>query len=227
MTENATKKDKPLNVYQRLQKARVELQKMNIKKSGKNEYAKFSYFELADFIPPVNEIFLNLGLSSNFSIEGNTATLCITNTDNLEEFVLFTSPIADAQLKGCTPIQSIGAVHTYMKRYLFLNALEITAEDYIDKNVGNLKPEKSENKEDRYDPKIVLFNKLKNAGLTHEQMNEFCQARNITSSNITSIQNFFSKANVDDEIRKFKTEFEDHFNTLMKKHCVKKLCRNK
>lgn len=203
MTEAA--KSKVLNVYQRLQKARVELQNKNIKKSGKNEYAKFSYFELADFIPLVNEIFYDIGLTSNFSIEIDTAKLTIINVDNPEEKIVFTSPIADAQLKGCTPIQSIGAVHTYMKRYLFLNALEITAEDYIDKNVGNLKPEKSENKEDKFNPKIILFNKLKANGLTNEQMNAFCTQYGVTSANMDSIRQFFAKENVDECIAKFKS----------------------
>lgn len=194
-----------LNVYQRLQKARVELQSKNIKKSGENKYSGFKYFELKDFIPPLNEIFLNCGLSSNFSITDKTANLFIVNIDNPEENILFTSPVAEAPLKGCTPIQSVGAVHTYMKRYLYLNALEITEDDILDKNAGIIG---KENKDDKYSPKIVLFNKLKNAGLTKEQMNEFCQARNITSDNITSIQNFFSKANVDEEIRKFKADLE-------------------
>ena len=54
MTEKTTKEEKQLNVYQKLQKVRVDVQKLNIKKSGKNAYANFSYFELKDFIPPVN-----------------------------------------------------------------------------------------------------------------------------------------------------------------------------
>ena len=131
--------EEKLNVYQKLQKARVDLQNMKIKKSGKNAYANFSYYELKDFIPSINELFLKYGLSSNFSINEDSADLVITNTENLEEFVIFTSPIAETQLKGCTAIQALGAVHTYMKRYLYLNALEITEDDLLDKEAGNIK----------------------------------------------------------------------------------------
>ena len=203
MTEKEIKKETKLNVYQKLQAARVELQKKNIKKSGKNNYSNFTYFELKDFIPPVNEIFLNIGLSSNFSIQDGIATLCITNTDDLEEFVLFTSPIAEAPLKGCTPIQSVGAVHTYMKRYLYLNALEITEDDILDKEAGNIT-----NKEEKYNPVNVLLNKFKTNQLTKDEMNKFCQQNNITSNNPDSIRKFFANANIDEKIRQFKADLE-------------------
>ena len=203
MEEKTTKKEnKTLNVYQRLQNARVELQKMNIKKSGENKYSGFKYFELKDFIPPLNEIFNQVGLSSNFSITDNIANLFIVNADKPEENILFTSPIAEAQLKGCTPIQAVGAVHTYMKRYLYLNALEITEDDILDKNAGAIE-EKKENKTS-YNPKIVLFNKLKAKQLTNDEMNAFCKYYGIDGSNETSIQNFFRKGDIDKFIDEFK-----------------------
>ena len=135
MTEEKTIK---LNVYQKLQKARVKLQKSKIKKSGKNAYAGFTYFELKDFIPMVNDLFEQYGLSSNFSIKEGVALLYIINSEKLEEFILFESPIAETQLKGCTAIQALGAAHTYMKRYLYLNALELTEDDLLDKEAGNI-----------------------------------------------------------------------------------------
>lgn len=52
------------------------------------------------------------------------------------ESVRFCSPIADAGLKGSTAIQSLGAVHTYMRRYLYVNALEITEPEILDALVG-------------------------------------------------------------------------------------------
>ena len=202
MTEAKEKKEnKTLNVYQRLQKARVELQQKNIKKSGENKYSGFKYFELKDFIPVLNEIFLSNGLSSNFSIQENIATLFIINLDDPNENILFTSPIAEANLKGCTPIQGIGAIHTYMKRYLYLNALEIVEDDILDKNAGNI----SNSKEKQYNPKIILFNKLKAKQFTNDEMNAFCAHYGIDGSSENSIQEFFRKGNVDKFIEDFKT----------------------
>ena len=203
MTEKEIKKETKLNVYQKLQAARVELQKLNIKKSGENKYSGFKYFELKDFIPPLNDIFYKVGLASNFSIADNMANLYIINADKPEETILFTSPIAEAPLKGCTPIQSVGAVHTYMKRYLYLNALEITEDDILDKEAGNIT-----NKEEKYNPVNVLLNKFKTNQLTKDEMNKFCQQNNITSNNPDSIRKFFANANVDEKIRQFKADLE-------------------
>lgn len=200
MEEKTTKKEnKTLNVYQRLQNARVELQKMNIKKSGENKYSAFKYFELKDFIPPLNEIFLNCGLSSNFSIVGDIANLFIINIDNPDENILFTSPIAEVTLKGCTAIQAVGATHTYMKRYLYLNALEITEDDILDKEAGNIETKKKS----EYSPKFVLFNKFKAKGLTKDQMNVFCQQHGISSSDDSSIQSFLRTGDIDKRIDDF------------------------
>lgn len=136
------------NVFQKLQTCRVELQKMNLKKTGKNAFAGFTYYELGDFLPQVNELFLKYGLASDFSIDSvsNEAMLLIINSDKPEESILFKSPIADANIKGCTPVQSLGGVHTYLKRYLYINALEIVENDMFDGKVGDMEIEKGTEK---------------------------------------------------------------------------------
>jgi hypothetical protein len=52
---------------------------------------------------------------------------------------VFASPIADASVKGTTPVQSLGAVHTYLKRYLYMNALEMIENDLLDAAAGSTK----------------------------------------------------------------------------------------
>ena len=129
-----------MTIYQKLHKARIALQNTKLKKSGHNKFAGFKYFELGDILPHINNIFDDLGMTSVFSIRDNLATLTIVDTDNPEaNAVQFTSPIASAQVKGTTPVQSLGAVHTYLKRYLYLNALEIVENDMLDANVGTTK----------------------------------------------------------------------------------------
>lgn len=127
----------------KIQKIRVELQNMKLKKSGVNKFAGFNYYELADFLPIINEMLLKEELCSNFSISQKNgdseplARLVIKNINDNTDYEEFTSPIADANVKGCTPIQSLGAVHTYMKRYLYLNAFEIVENDMLDPIVGD------------------------------------------------------------------------------------------
>ncbi len=123
-------------IEEKLQKCRVELQQKKLKKTGENKYARFKYFELADFLPTINEIFSEKKLFSNFSINGEIATLTIIDTEDKTSQV-FTSNIADADVKGCTAVQSLGATHTYLKRYLYLNALEIVESDQLDALVGS------------------------------------------------------------------------------------------
>lgn len=139
---------KEKNVYSKLQEARVILQQKNNKKSGKNKFANFSYYELADFIPSVNEIFKDLQLTSLFNIIEEKATLTIVNLENTDERIVFESPIAEAEIKGTTPIQCLGGVHTYMKRYLYLNALEIVESDMFDSKVGDKENELVETKKE-------------------------------------------------------------------------------
>lgn len=117
------------SVLQKLQQARVMLQEKNLKKTGFNPFQKFNYFELSDFLPQVNNIFNELRLYSHFNLYGDKAKLVIICTETNEQ-VQFTTPIQ--QVKENAKMQDIGSIHTYAKRYLYYNALEIVENDLID-----------------------------------------------------------------------------------------------
>ncbi len=159
-------------IEEKLQKCRVELQNKKLKKSGENKFARFKYFELGDFIPEVNKMFYENKMFSNFSICGDFATLVITDCED-KSFQTFTSNIADADVKGCTAIQSLGAVHTYLKRYLYLNALEIVESDMLDSSVGSQKFEPKKTKKDDTEyylavSKITTIDELNQFWLDHK-----------------------------------------------------------
>jgi len=128
-----------MSVYIKLQKARMMLQAAPLKKSGHNKFAGYQYFELGDFLPTINQIFYELGLCSTVSFTKDYADLRIVDTDNGGSIV-FTSPMADANLKGCHPIQNLGAVETYSRRYLYVTALEIVEHDALDATTGSEAP---------------------------------------------------------------------------------------
>jgi hypothetical protein len=119
-----------MSVYKKLQKARVLLNASSIKKSGKNKFAGYEYFELSDFIPTVNEIFDSVGLCGVVNF-GEQATLTIYDTDG-DGQVTFSSPLVFAENAKGQAIQSLGSTHTYFRRYLWLLALELTEHDSID-----------------------------------------------------------------------------------------------
>jgi hypothetical protein len=112
-------------------RARLMLQDKQLKKSGHNKFAGYQYFELGDFIPTINEIFFEVGLCGVVSYDAEIASLTITDVEDGTNIVI-TSPMADANLKGCHPIQNLGAVETYTRRYLWVTAMEIVEHDALD-----------------------------------------------------------------------------------------------
>lgn len=125
-----------MNIYEKIQAARVELQNKKLKKSGKNNFAGFEYFELSDFLPAINEIFHKQKLFSRFLINEKQATLQIINAEDIKEEIIFSMPTAELELKGCNKIQALGGINTYLRRYLYLNALEIVEADLFDAETG-------------------------------------------------------------------------------------------
>lgn len=121
-----------MNVYEKLQKARIELQSKNLKKSGHNKFAGYQYFELGDFLMEINKLFSELKLCSTVSFGKDLAELRIINSEKPEEVIPFTCPMSEANLKGCHPVQNLGAVQTYTRRYLYSAALEIVEHDAVD-----------------------------------------------------------------------------------------------
>lgn len=123
---------KKLNIFQKMQKARVELQNRDLKKTGYNKYSNYKYFELGDFLPYINNICNELGLYTEFSYEEKSAALTVYNTENLEEKRVWTTPVEVATLKGCSTIQNIGGTQSFARRYLYMMAFEIAETDVID-----------------------------------------------------------------------------------------------
>lgn len=120
-----------MNVYTKLNAARTSFHKLQLKKTGLNKFAGYSYFELGDFLIPALDVFNQHGLCAFISFGKDVATMTIVSVDDGSSVAL-TSPMAEAQLKGCHPIQNLGAVETYTRRYLWVAALEIVEHDALD-----------------------------------------------------------------------------------------------
>lgn len=128
-------------VHKKLMEARIKLQNTKLEKSGHNKFAGYTYFELGDFLPTVQQIFQNVGLCGVVSYATDVATLTITDIED-GTTVAVTSPMAEANLKGCHPIQNLGAVETYTRRYLWVTAMEIVEHDALDSTTGKDEPQK-------------------------------------------------------------------------------------
>ena len=133
-----------MNVRQKLAKARLYFLNQKVTKSGKNMNLEFKYFELEDIVPTAIRIFARVGLTSNTVFNGETATMTIFNTDNREEpGIEFVAPyrevgqiISNKGKEVTNPMQALGSSITYLRRYLWMMALDITEPDDIDANLG-------------------------------------------------------------------------------------------
>ena len=156
---------------------RVELQKKNMKKSGHNKFANFDYFELADFLPTLNELMQKERINDIFTIQDNKARLILIKDNEKQEyeipFVIFDTPVnikkddktgEVREVKSMQDIQYLGALNTYYKRYLYLNAFGITDGDVIDSMDNNdLKSKKKEEKQEtNYRDLLINYCKVNN-----------------------------------------------------------------
>lgn len=120
-----------MNVFEKLNEARIRFQNSNVKKSGKNSYAGYTYYELADILPAINKIAQELKFSCIVNFTPDLATLDFVDCEKNEK-ITFTSPMSEASLKGAMEVQNTGAVITYLKRYLYQNCFEIVEADILD-----------------------------------------------------------------------------------------------
>jgi len=123
--------EKNQTIYAKLAKARSDFHQHDLKKSGHNKFAGYKYFELGDFVVPGLECMADNGLVPVVTFEPERAVMRIFEADG-DGRIEIESPRAAANLKGCHPIQNLGAEETYQRRYLWMAALEIVEHDVVD-----------------------------------------------------------------------------------------------
>ena len=124
-----------MTVFEKLNEARLRFQNAGVKKSGHNKFAGYTYYELADILPFINHIANELKFCCvvNFTPELATLDFCDMEGDGR---ITFKSPMSTASLKGCHEVQNLGAVETYIKRYLYQNCFEIVENDVLDETMN-------------------------------------------------------------------------------------------
>ena len=172
-------KEENKNLNESIISIRVKLQNAKLKKSGKNKFAGFDYFELADFLPKLNELMLEEGVNDRFYIRDDYATLELQKGEEINTytmpFVLFETPLTYKkdkegnfiknregdyiQVPSMQDIQYLGALNTYYKRYLYLNAFGITDGEVIDSMNNN---DLSKNSEPDYRKELIKYCKENN-----------------------------------------------------------------
>jgi len=130
------------NIYERLMDVRLAILDAGLKKSGHNEYSNYDYFELSDFLPTALRLFREHDICPVTRFSQDEAQLTLVDMRSAGEPINFTSPMSTAKLTACHDIQNLGAVISYLRRYLLLTALELCEADALDASAGKGKEKK-------------------------------------------------------------------------------------
>lgn len=125
-----------MNVFEKLNEARLRFQNAGVSKSGHNKFAGYTYYELADILPVINKLANELKFCCIINYKQDLATLDFCDIEK-DEKITFSCPMCTTTVKGATEVQCEGAVITYLKRYLYQNCFEIVEADMLD---GTLDP---------------------------------------------------------------------------------------
>ena len=172
-----------MNVFEKLNEARLRFQNANVKKSGQNKFAGYTYYELADILPAINKIAQELKFTCIVNFTKDLATLSFVDCEKNEK-IEFTSPMAEANLKGCQQVQNLGGAETYIKRYLYQNCFEIVESDMLDGTMNpNAKPDKAE--------ELIALIKPYMATMSDEQLD--CTNKAISERNVSKLFTILNK----------------------------------
>ena len=131
------------NIYQKLAFAKNQILQTKMEMSGVNSHVGYEYFQLKDFLPSVTKIFNDVGLIGNTSFPEGLAVLDIINTTSADirdpeklRYVMpmpINDPILNKQGKAVVnDVQNLGMSITYMRRYLWITALDLVESDGIE-----------------------------------------------------------------------------------------------
>ena len=127
-----------MNIYEKLQAVRVDLAAEGLQKGKTNTYSNYTYFELSDFLPQINKLCQKhkLGHHTTVADDGKMMVLTLHDSEKPDSQIDFKIPMSTAQLKASHPVQNLGAVLTYSRRYLYMMAFDIVQGDVLEQITG-------------------------------------------------------------------------------------------
>jgi len=121
-----------MNIYQKLQEARINIKNQELKKKGWNDYSKYAYYTPVQ----INEaVFIACRevkmltkfdlLRNEFGLYGKLTLICLDDGSELS-FELATNV---PQIKATNTTQQMGGANTYTLRYINMNVFDISSDD--------------------------------------------------------------------------------------------------
>lgn len=128
-----------MNIYEKIQRVKLQLSQRELKKTGENTYSGFKFYQLSDILPSIIELCDAIGLFTQITFTNELGILNIIDTvpsivDGKEEYrvVTNTTPMKELELKGANAVQALGGTETYLRRYLYMNTFDIVEGDAFD-----------------------------------------------------------------------------------------------
>lgn len=146
-----------MEIYKKLQLARVYIKSTPVKKEGKNTYSGYEYFTPSQISKLVHDACIQTGLIHLYRLERNesgiTARLTVLNVENPEEGINFEIPTSIPEIKATNSAQQLGGAVTYSERYLLMIAFDIVDNSLDFDTTENTK--KTVEKQDKIDTKTL------------------------------------------------------------------------
>jgi len=138
-----------LTIYEKMALAIEGIREKKIVKNGTNTYSKYDYFtpEIIDDL--VHKASIKYRIFTEFSLVRNDlgleGVLTITNIDNPDDMLVYKLATDVPQITATNITQQYGGAQTYTKRYILMNAFNIsdnsadfdTTENTVKKDVDN------------------------------------------------------------------------------------------
>ena len=130
-----------MKIYDKLQKAREFIKNSDLKKSGYNDYSKYSYYTPEQVDKLVHEACKDVKLLNLFSLKKNKhgyyGELTLIDLEDEKGEIVFIQSTDIPVIKATNVTQQIGGAVTYTNRYMLMTAFDI-----VDNNLDFYTPQK-------------------------------------------------------------------------------------
>lgn len=119
-----------MTTIEKINKAIATIKETKVKKEGWNDYSGYDYFTPGQIDRLIFDVTKELNLFVKFDLERNelgiTGKLSIHNLDDIEDVIFYVMATAIPSIKATNDAQQLGGAMTYTKRYMLMNAFDIT-----------------------------------------------------------------------------------------------------
>lgn len=189
------------NVFNKVNQLRSAISQQPLHKTGYNPHSKHKFFELSDFLDTTKAICYELQLATKFDIIGDEAILTVFDIESGESLEFKTLYKNTTNIKD--EIQSLGSSMTYLRRYLYVDLLELVENDTIDNTNYTKTPKQQEITRNNHTASYES-----NSGEVHIQQ-EQPQRQQPQRNNTVRVEKFTGKEPKDLYNQKFQYDFNE------------------